>query len=271
MSDYYYYFSEEIVRLTPAECEWVETYLTRKDLEGVTDEEGEVTEEGKIWLDTHRLTADELDDNHWPSFAWKIEGRGTGDDVKHSLWMYSEGMFHVEHVTNFLLSFLSVFRPDEVICGSWACTCSRPILGQFGGGWWAVSRNEIQYGNTWDEAAHAAKALKTCEAADGLLEWLEKATSEGLESEDLDNLVHDTASQEGSGANNVGLQGQLRYLLEQGSSEDEILTWLSDTWPELVVTCKLCKKKVSTRLAHRHDGEWVGHDCCWDPRLKVTE
>lgn len=39
---------------------------------------------------------------------------------------------------------------------------------------------------------------------------------------------------------------------------------------EVVVTCKLCHEECPAETAHLHQGEWVG-ECCWDPRLKVTE
>lgn len=37
------------------------------------------------------------------------------------------------------------------------------------------------------------------------------------------------------------------------------------------VKCKFCGKQVPKRTAHRHDGKWIGNDCCWDDRLKTTE
>jgi hypothetical protein len=37
------------------------------------------------------------------------------------------------------------------------------------------------------------------------------------------------------------------------------------------VTCKLCKEQVDADTAHRHQGEYVGDECCWDDRLRGTE
>lgn len=37
------------------------------------------------------------------------------------------------------------------------------------------------------------------------------------------------------------------------------------------VTCKFCGRQVSERTAHRHQDAWVGDECCWDERLRVTE
>lgn len=40
---------------------------------------------------------------------------------------------------------------------------------------------------------------------------------------------------------------------------------------EDTVTCKFCHEQVPARTAHRHDGGYVGDECCWDERLRATE
>ena len=37
------------------------------------------------------------------------------------------------------------------------------------------------------------------------------------------------------------------------------------------VVCKFCKDLVPAKTAHLHQNEYVGDDCCWDERLRVTE
>lgn len=50
---------------------------------------------------------------------------------------------------------------------------------------------------------------------------------------------------------------------------------LSRAWESQVPAtgpqCKLCRKPCAAETAHRHDGGWVGDECCWDERLKSTE
>lgn len=36
-------------------------------------------------------------------------------------------------------------------------------------------------------------------------------------------------------------------------------------------TCSVCGEQCSTKLAHLHDGALIGHECCWDDRLKGSE
>jgi hypothetical protein len=37
------------------------------------------------------------------------------------------------------------------------------------------------------------------------------------------------------------------------------------------VTCKFCEGECLALTAHLHRGAWVGDDCCWDERLRITE
>jgi len=37
------------------------------------------------------------------------------------------------------------------------------------------------------------------------------------------------------------------------------------------VRCKICGKPCDAETAHRHQGEYVGDECCWDERLRAAE
>ena len=47
--------------------------------------------------------------------------------------------------------FLAKWRPDDYLTINWACTCSKPRVGEFGGGATFVTATEIEYINsgTW--------------------------------------------------------------------------------------------------------------------------
>lgn len=38
-----------------------------------------------------------------------------------------------------------------------------------------------------------------------------------------------------------------------------------------MIECSLCGKPCEGKTAHLHQGEYIGDDCCWDPRLKASE
>lgn len=52
---------------------------------------------------------------------------------------------------------------------------------------------------------------------------IDNLTKEGYESQHLDSLVHDTASQTASNVNNEGMKGQVEFLLMSGMDEEGIL------------------------------------------------
>jgi hypothetical protein len=65
---------------------------------------------------------------------------------------------------------------------------------------------------------------KLGEAMNEILEWLKE---KDLSSEDLDDLVMDTALWEASNANNNGLSGQVEFLVNQGWSLKAVM-WRLD-------------------------------------------
>lgn len=48
---------------------------------------------------------------------------------------------------------------------------------------------------------------------------------------------------------------------------------LNENWSTTFnkVRCCMCGELVLKSIAHRHRDRWVGDECCWDDRLKVTE
>jgi hypothetical protein len=61
-----------------------------------------------------------------------------------------------------------------------------------------------------------------------MLEFKKNLIAKGYTADDMDALVHDAASQAASSVNNEGLDGQVRYLLEQGWTEKNVLEALED-------------------------------------------
>lgn len=37
------------------------------------------------------------------------------------------------------------------------------------------------------------------------------------------------------------------------------------------IACSKCGQQCPAATAHLHQGQYIGHDCCWDDRLKATE
>lgn len=159
MANNYSLFSEVIGGLTPEEREWVETVL------GIDPDDCEPEEwdecVGKL---EKLLSLDEradVDFECWPNFRWKIEGSGFGAKVEHELWLYSEEGYDGGQVAAFVQGFIRRFRPDFIFSMTCSETCSKPRVGEFGGGWMVVSKDEVLGGNTWQAAEAHAEALRT--------------------------------------------------------------------------------------------------------------
>jgi len=152
MANNYTLFSERIEGLTSAAAEWVGMVLALKydkpeDCEKLKEELGLESDDPS--------TLEELDG--WPYFEAKLEG---AKEV--SLWLYSEEGLKDDHLIMFIQALISKFLPpDYVFMATFACTCSKPRLGEFGGYWLAISKDEVKSGNTWNAAEAAVKELQS--------------------------------------------------------------------------------------------------------------
>lgn len=74
-----------------------------------------------------------------------------------------------------------------------------------------------------------------------------------------------------------GCIGDLIYFLEDNPGAVEaILNWIDENVEvegdeDEVVVCSFCDEECDPKTAHMHQGEYIGHECCWDERLKASE
>lgn len=64
--------------------------------------------------------------------------------------IYSEGYADLEGLAELLQEFLKNFNLDRSIGFEYACTCSKPRVGEFGGGCMLVSKEDIKLKTTYD-------------------------------------------------------------------------------------------------------------------------
>ena len=111
-------FSEEIQHLTPVEKQWCETFLRRLERLGALD------------------------------FDYKLEEKEEGSP-SWTLWLHGD-----ETLSNTLISFVQRFlakhRPDRYFSLSYAAACSRPLVGEFGGGAVFITARSAVW---WNETA----------------------------------------------------------------------------------------------------------------------
>jgi hypothetical protein len=115
MSDNYLQFSfEAFADLNEQEIEWLHTRL-----------------EGEWWEDNHP--------EEYMGFDAEIR---VGDDKKRWLWVYAEESGYVDNVCWLLRQFMLKFRPGDKVIFSWAYSCSKMLVDEFGGGSCLVTARE---------------------------------------------------------------------------------------------------------------------------------
>ena len=80
------------------------------------------------------------------------------------LWVYAEEYGNPDNVAWLVQKFLKTFRPDQCWSLTWASTCSKPRIGEFGGGAIFVTADEIKWQNAYqfiDDERAAFKAKQT--------------------------------------------------------------------------------------------------------------
>lgn len=138
MADNYLQFSEIVKLKNEEEKKWVEWHLgiipVSDDL--VTDDD---KAEYEKQLERYNLEPDDLS----LDFQWEI-------DSSLQLWIYADEFGNVDNVALFMQEFLSKFDPDSSFSITYSSTCSKPRVGEFGGGAAFVTAENIDWVNSHD-------------------------------------------------------------------------------------------------------------------------
>jgi len=153
MADNYAMFSEAIENLSEEEEDWFS-----KIIDFVTSEVVEDTEALALLLVEHGIEwGEDVDIEDFPQFDFNLGNNEEGSGI---CWLTCEEHFNADHVVMVVQAFIRKFRPEMIFKMTYSETCSKPRVGEFGGGWVVVSRDEVAYGNTWDGAREAEAGLR---------------------------------------------------------------------------------------------------------------
>lgn len=153
MADNYSQFSEVIENLTDEEIVWLKeipngyidddiTVGDVKEFFGLTQEHAE-----------HYGVEDGF---RFPHFDMKL------NEDDRTLWLTDDGEWvNNDHLLLIVQKFIQKFRPDYIFKMTGAETCSKHRIGEFGGFWMVVSKDDFMASNTWAAADEAAEALRT--------------------------------------------------------------------------------------------------------------
>ncbi len=157
MADNYLQFSEVIANLTEQEEAWLKDQLQTVRVFGEKEypEDAVPAELADMKADWSgvRFLRDKTDhDAQWDALGFEYsfhEDHDTGG-WGHHLWLYAESWGDVSNVTWLAQKFLKRFRPDQCWSLTYSATCSKPRVGEFGGGAVFVTADTIRGQNACD-------------------------------------------------------------------------------------------------------------------------
>ena len=220
MADNYLNFSEVIPQLSEQEAQWLQDQLQVVYVFGDREyAESEVPED----LDPHKadwigcrayrdLPGCEPDDAENVGFEYEFSGDDKDEDWGRYVWLYAEEWADLERVAHLVQKFLEQFRPEGCWSLSWATTCSKPRVGEFGGGALFVTAEDVTWQNAYDFIEDQKRAVKLRQ---DVAKLIQRAEQLGIQAEDLDEPVHDAASDRASTINNAGVDEQIEWLVGQ--------------------------------------------------------
>ncbi len=151
MANNYLQFSEVLARLTESEEAWLEEQLQpicvfggKEYLED--DVPAEFADAEADWSGVRFMR--DKPDNEWDELGFDYCFDENEDWGRH-LWLYAEECGDVDNAAWLAHKFLKEFRPQACWSLTYAAICSKPRVGEFGGGAIFVTANEIKWQNAY--------------------------------------------------------------------------------------------------------------------------
>jgi len=168
MADNFLLFSEVVPNLTAEEEDWLKSQLGYIAVNGdteitVEDRDDEAAQDAQ-WVGIRGLRDCDDYDPAWDDlgfqYAFDDDDRKSAEWGRH-LWIYAEDHGDVGRVAHIIRKFLKQFRPEQCWSLTYATSCSKPRVGEFGGGAVFVTANEIQWQNADDFVQQQRAAFET--------------------------------------------------------------------------------------------------------------
>ena len=162
MADNYLQFSEVIANLTEQEEAWLKDQLQSIRVFGEKEcpedaVPAELADKDADWSGVRFLRDKPDHDAEWDALGFEFNFHDDHDNAGYvtdswgrHLWLYAETWGDVSNVAWLVQKFLKQFRPDQCWSLSYSATCSRPRVGEFGGGAVFVTADTIRWQNAYD-------------------------------------------------------------------------------------------------------------------------
>ncbi len=170
MADHYLEFSATITHLTDEQIDWLrnqlETIHVIDDVEYTEDKLPDAANSGDdrnaTWTGCRAYRdMEDYDGKYGGDVGFEYSfSEDVDEDRGRHLWIYSQEHGYVDHVAHLVQKFLRKFRPDQCWSLTYAGTCSKPRVGDFGGGVVFVTTTAIKYFNAWEFVEQQEKRYK---------------------------------------------------------------------------------------------------------------
>lgn len=150
MADNYLTFSDVVRDLTDDEEAWLRAFLATPDEE---EFESWTKEDQDTWLREHGV--DEPCD--WPGFEYRLN---QDKQWGRYLWVFADDIGSTRLVGIAIQTFLKKFRPDDCFSLTYAASCSKLRVSEFGGGAIFVTADGIDEIDSADWVAEREKAWR---------------------------------------------------------------------------------------------------------------
>lgn len=172
VADNFLQFSEVIANLTEQEREWLKDQLQPVRVFGESEfpEDAvppELADRDADWRGVRTLRDKPDHDAQWDALGFEYrfhEDHDRGGWGRH-LWLYAEDWGDPSNVAWLVQKFLRKFRPDQCWALTYATTCSKPRVGEFGGGAVFVTADKIERQDARDFAETQMEAFAQKEPA----------------------------------------------------------------------------------------------------------
>jgi hypothetical protein len=157
VADNFLEFSEVVVSLTEPEEAWLNEQLQPIRVFGNKEYPedavpAELADTEPDWAGVRVLRDKDDHDPRWDALGFEYmfhDDHEPGGWGRH-LWLYSEDWGEVSNVAWLVQKFLKTFRPDQCWSLTYSATCSKPRVGEFGGGAVFVTADTISWQNAYE-------------------------------------------------------------------------------------------------------------------------
>ncbi len=158
MADNYVEFSQVIPQLTEEEADWLrqqlEVVYVFGDREYAEDAlPDDLNREDADWVGCRAyrdMAGYDPDFGEHAGFEYAFSEDDEDKDWGRHLWFRTAEYGSVDRVAHLVQKFLKRFRPNDCWSLTWATTCSKPRVGEFGGGAVFVTATDIKWNDAYD-------------------------------------------------------------------------------------------------------------------------